>query len=90
MKIYTANADSIGEWTDTEIAADLWNSYIAPVLLAHTDNEADEPESPVLSIGNGMAKHADEWAWDEFCSRGAGDDENICMDLADELETKLS
>ena len=91
MTNYKADECSIGDgWKNAEDTAGLWNTHIQPILQAHTDYDAVEPEPPVVSASPGRAQEAHEWAWERFCELGAGDDERICIDLAEELEAKLN
>lgn len=91
MNKYMADESSVGEWTNPRAAAARWNRHIAPLLAGATvyDAATGDCEEPVVSIGNGCAKNAAEWAWDEFCASGAGDDESVCIDLAGRLADKL-
>jgi hypothetical protein len=91
MKTYEATVDSIGEgWSNPEETAHRWNAKIAPVLLENTTDEMqDNDDVPLISMGNGIAKPADEWAWEEFCGRYAGESDEATQTLADELNQKL-
>jgi len=89
---YEANSESIGEgWTDAAETIDRWNTDIAPILANATTEEmiANEDE-PVVSIGNGNAQLASEWAWNEFCGREAGESDEASQALAKDLLEKLT
>lgn len=84
---YRAHSDSVGCWSNPEEAALFWNRHICPILeSAPTDDHGE----CVISAGHGVATLANEWAWEEFCGRGAGDDESVCEDLAAELKKKVA
>ncbi len=89
---YEANLESIGEgWSDAGEAVDRWNDYIAPILAEHTTQKMiDDEDEPTLSVSMGRAQVASEWAWNEFCGRGAGDSDEIAEKLGNELVEKLS
>jgi hypothetical protein len=84
---YTAQADHMGDgWTDPEVVADRWNTYIAPVLQAATTDEmVDNEDELVVSIAPGHARLASEWAWEQFCNRDAGESDEVAELLGTEL-----
>ena len=85
MKDYRANAESMGDgWSNADEAAKLWNKHILPVLQEATNYDECDPEPPTVSVD-----HGHDWAWDEFCGREAGEDESVCIALAEELREKL-
>lgn len=90
MKNYRVNAESMGDgWSNADEAAKLWNKHILPVLQEAANCDECDHEPPTVSVGHGRAAYADDWAWEEFCGREAGEDESVCIALAEELREKL-
>ena len=61
---YRANADEMGNWDGQEQeAADCWNRYIMPALVALHARREDE-----TGDDDGIAESVAGLAWDQFCS----------------------
>ncbi len=88
---YLAHEDIVGfGWADTEATVERWNEHIAPLLQGATTAEMHaDGDEPTVSVGGGRAMLASEWAWNEFCGRGAGDSDELTEQLAGELLAKL-
>ena len=87
---YLADAETIGDWEgNEEQAINLWNAHIAPALIeAHeavVKADIDYDQRDLDRIG-----YLDNWAWDEFCGRAAGDSEEETKQLAEEVRAKLA
>ena len=86
-KKFEATEDTIGDgWSDPVATVDRWNDFIAPVLWEHTPADL---EDPLVSAAPGIAQPAAEWAWAEFCGRGAGESDEATALLASDLRAKL-
>ena len=84
---YNATETNMGSgWTDARVAANRWNTYIAPILREFTPEPAgyDQPECPPIG-----GRYAHEWAWEEFCGREAGESDEAAITLAEDLRAKL-
>lgn len=89
---FTADLDSIGDgWLDPWATVCRWNDYIAPVLMNAAERDGiDNPTDLLLTAVPGWAAVAMEWAWEEFCSTGAGDSDDAVIALGKVLKLKLT
>ncbi len=89
---YLNDAENVGDWSDPEQAAGYWNTYIRPILedaLVEGDDSGAWVE-PTVVTETGLIVPAADWVWGEFCRVDAGEDEKVCINLANELHGKLA